>query len=164
MIKFMPEPASFVDLLRQRAVDRSEAPALVSLEGEIQSYGQLVAWVDRIGQDLRALGISAEDRVAAVCPPGPIAASSFIGVGASAGFAPLNPYYSKAEFLCALEDLDAKAILLQNGFHAEAREAATSIGLPVIDVSSEGEVAGAFLLDDRPFSEEGAPEPEPASP
>ena len=66
----MHAPVSFVDLLRQRAVDRSEAPALVSLWGGNQSYGQLVAWVDRIGRDLRALGISAEDRVAAVCPPG----------------------------------------------------------------------------------------------
>ncbi len=88
MIKFMSAPASFVDLLRQRAVDRPEAPALVSLGGENLSYGQLVAWVDRIGRDLRALGISAEDRVAAVCSPGPLAASSFIAIGASRGTGP----------------------------------------------------------------------------
>ena len=70
-------------------------------------------------------------------PNGPAAATAFLGIAAGATCAPLNPAYRIEEFVFYLEDLCAKAVVLEAGSDSAAREAAARLGIRVIEVETE---------------------------
>ncbi|MEE8338019.1 MAG: acyl--CoA ligase [Dehalococcoidia bacterium] len=88
------------------------------------SYEALRAEVERLGGQLRALGIERNDRVAIVLPNGPEMAVLFLAVASCATAAPLNPDYREQEFRFFLDDLDAKLLITRPGEGAEAHAAA----------------------------------------
>ena len=71
-------------------------------------------------------------------------AAAFVSIGAGATTAPLNPAYREEEFSFYLNDLKAKALVVQEGDETPARAAAEKAGLAIIELRP-GE-AGDFAL------------------
>ncbi len=109
------------------------------------THGGLRALAEKTVASLSVAGIGRGDRVAIVLPNGPEAATSFLAIACGATTAPLNPAYTRDEFLFYLNDLGAKAVVLQDGADTPAREAAATAGVPVIALVP-GEAAGDFTL------------------
>jgi acyl-CoA synthetase (AMP-forming)/AMP-acid ligase II len=109
------------------------------------TYGQLKTLAGTVRSVLRGAGVGAQDRVAIVLPNGPEMAAAFITVAQSATTAPLNPAYKEDEFAFYLEDLKARAIILEAGHDGPARAAAQRFNLTVIELTPS-EPAGTFTL------------------
>jgi acyl-CoA synthetase (AMP-forming)/AMP-acid ligase II len=92
-----------------------DAPALGAPGREPLSHGGLRAHVDRTVARLNELGLGRGDRVAIVLANGPEMASAFVSLASGVTTAPLNPGYRRAEFDFYLEDLGAKALLVEEG-------------------------------------------------
>jgi len=108
-------------------------------------YGDLKALTNSVRSVLRGAGVGAQDRVAIVLPNGPEMAAAFIAVAQSATTAPLNPAYKEDEFAFYLEDLKARAIIVEAGYDGPARAAADRFGMTVIELTPSGP-AGHFTL------------------
>lgn len=125
------------------------------------TYGQFKALADSVRASLRGAGVGAQDRVAIVLPNGPDMAAAFITVAQAATTAPLNPAYKEDEFAFYLEDLKAKAIIVEAGYTGPARAAADRFGLTVLELTAT-EPAGMFTLstDVTGSAPEGVPGPD----
>ena len=112
------------------------------------TYGGLRDQVGRTGDALAQAGIGRGDRVAIVLPNGPEMATAFLATAAHATAAPLNPAYRVDEFAFYLEDLRAKALILEAGAASPAIEAAERVGVPVVGLTPHANAgAGCFSLD-----------------
>ena len=122
--------------------------AIAAPERAPLTYGGLRDQVARTGEALGEAGVRAGDRVAIVLPNGPEMATAFLGVAAHATAAPLNPAYRADEFAFYLDDLGAKALILEDGAEGPVVEAAQRVGVPIIGLTPErGAAAGCFSLD-----------------
>src|SRR5262245_38162091 len=135
---------SLIELFRRQPADR---PAILSPDRAPLRYGPLGELARRTVAALNARGIGRRDRVAIVLPNGPDMASAFLAIGAGAATAPLNPAYRADEFDFYLRDLEPKALVVQAGVESPAREAATKLGIALIELVPEAGAAGAFRLD-----------------
>ena len=141
----MPEPTSIHALLDQGARDDV---AIAAPERALLTYGGLRDQVGRTGEALGKAGVRAGDRVAIVLPNGPEMAAAFLGTAAHATAAPLNPAYRVGEFAFYLEDLRARALILEAGAESPAIEAAKQVGVPIIGLTPDPDAgAGCFSLD-----------------
>ncbi|MBV8455545.1 MAG: AMP-binding protein [Acetobacteraceae bacterium] len=95
---------------------------------------------------LNGMGIGRNDRVAIVLPNGPEMASAFIAIAAGATTAPLNPAYKTEEFEFYLSDLGAKALVIAEGMESPARTVADARNIPIVELTSGDDTAGAFTL------------------
>lgn len=119
-------------------------------------YGELGMLVAGVGRQLRAAGISRDDRVAFIAPNGPEAATGFLAIAGACQCAPLNPGYRDTELAYYLDDLRPK-LLVHTG--ATPPAAAVSSGIRTvamqIDVTAP---AGLFSLPDLPSPNGAMPE------
>ena len=100
---------------------------------------------------LNAAGIGRNDRVAIVLPNGPAMATCFLACASAATSAPLNPAYRADEFEFYLDDLKAKALIVERASTSPAVEAARKLGVQVIELAvAEGAPAGQFSLGELP--------------
>lgn len=142
------------------AKGQGAAPALGAPGRKSLSYQELRAHVTATIAKLNALGIGRDDRVAIVLPNGPEMASAFVSVAAAATTAPLNPAYRAEEFEFYLEDLRAKALLVEAGSDSHAVEVARRMGIAVIELHvAEGSPAGLFTLQGAPVGTAARPGP-----
>jgi acyl-CoA synthetase (AMP-forming)/AMP-acid ligase II len=101
-----------------------------------------------VQQSLNAVGIGRHDRVAIVLPNGAEMAAAFVSVAACATSAPLNPAYRADEFEFYLNDLNAKAMLVEQGSQSPAVEVARKLGVSIIYLRpTPRQGAGSFTLD-----------------
>ncbi|MDJ0630755.1 MAG: acyl--CoA ligase [Rhodobacter sp.] len=111
------------------------------------TYGGLRDLAGTVKASLNAAGIGRGDRVAIILPNGPEMAAAFITVAQTAVTAPLNPAYREDEFAFYLEDLKARAIVLEAGYDGPALAAAQKLGLEVLWLdAAERAPAGQFTL------------------
>ncbi|RZW12514.1 MAG: AMP-dependent synthetase [Rhodobacteraceae bacterium] len=111
------------------------------------TFGGLRELSAEVRADLRGFGIGPGDRVAIVLPNGPEMAAAFLTISQAAASAPLNPAYREDEFAFYLEDLNARAIVVADGYSGPALAAAKRFGLVVLRLAVEdGAPAGAFRL------------------
>ena len=135
-----------------------DAVALCAPQRPALHYAALRALIADTIAGLNRLGIGRNDRVAIVLPNGPEMAAAFIAVAAGATTAPLNPAYRAEEFRFYLEDLNARALLIETGSTSPARDVASELGVPVYEIAvAEDAPAGAFTLPtgDRTISHGG---------
>ncbi len=145
------------------ASGRDDAVAIAAHGAPPLSYAALRALIDRSVRSLNALGIGRGDRVAIVLPNGPEMATAFLCVASAAASAPLNPAYKQDEFEFYLEDLKAKALILEAGSESPALRAAEKLGVAIITLTPERQAgAGAFRLSGS--STGVAARPGPAAP
>lgn len=123
------------------------APALGAPGRDWLDYDGLRAQAGKVAAQLQGHGIGRGDRVAIVLPNGPEMASAFVCVAHAAVTAPLNPAYREDEFAFYLEDLKAKALIVEAGYDGPALAAAERFGLFILRLSvPEGAPAGVFDL------------------
>jgi acyl-CoA synthetase (AMP-forming)/AMP-acid ligase II len=134
-----------VELIEHGAAD---APALAAPERAALSYAELRAQLARSVERLGELGIRRNDRVAIVLPNGPEMASAFVSISAAATSAPLNPAYRADEYAFYLEDLAARALVVERGSDSPAIEVAKALGIPVLELCvAASDPAGRFTLE-----------------
>ena len=144
----MAEPTDIHALLERGGRDDI---AIAAPERAPITYGGLRDQVGRTGEALARAGIGQGDRVAIVLPNGPEMATAFLTTAAHATAAPLNPAYRVDEFAFYLDDLRAKALILEAGAESPAIEAAERVGVPIIGLEPEPDAgAGSFKLNVRP--------------
>ncbi len=147
-------------------VGEPSAPAIGAPRREFLNYAGLCEHVDRTVASLNQLGLGRGDRVAIVLPNGPEMASAFVSIAAGTTTAPLNPGYRRAEYDFYLEDLAAKALIVEAGSESDSVESARSLGIPVLTLRvPEGARAGEFEIEADPDVElEPTTSPEPTQP
>ncbi len=135
---------TIVDLLHRGAADR---PAIGAPGRPWLTHGGLRDLTQRTIGALNGMGIGRNDRVAIVAPNGPEMASAFVAIAAGATTAPLNPAYKTEEFEFYLSDLNARALVIQQGMESPARAVATARRIPIIELipATDGP-AGSFTL------------------
>jgi acyl-CoA synthetase (AMP-forming)/AMP-acid ligase II len=145
------------------ASGRDDAVAIAAHDGPPLTYEGLRALIERTCATLNDLGIGLGDRVAIVLPNGPEMAAAFLCVASAATSAPLNPGYKQDEFEFYLEDLKAKALIVETGSESPALRAAEKLGVALLTLIPERQVgAGAFELSGSPLG--AAIRPGPAKP
>jgi acyl-CoA synthetase (AMP-forming)/AMP-acid ligase II len=145
-------PADTVLALLARGAEA--APAIGAPGRPWLTHGGLRALASRTIADLNRFGIGRNDRVAMVLPNGPEMAAGFIAIAAGATTAPLNPAYKSEEFDFYLSDLNAKALVIQQGMESPARAVAAARAIPVIElvVDAAGPAGGFTLAPASPLS------------
>lgn len=89
----------------------ADAPAILTADGAVLTHGELRNRVDRLADDLRALGVGPGDRIAIVLPNGPAMAIAFLAATVAGCAAPLNPKYREDEFRFYMDDLGARVLV-----------------------------------------------------
>jgi len=137
----MPRTRCFSELLAGH-----DGEAAIAAPGRpTLSYAGLQAQIDYTVSALNARGIGRNDRVAIVLPNGPEMAASFLAVGSGATTAPLNPAYRKPEFQFYLDDLGAKALMVEEGTDSEAVSVARELGMEILEITVDpAQPAGVF--------------------
>ena len=130
------------------AVGRDEDFAISAPAGQPLNYAQLRTLVQSTTLSLNAAGIGRNDRVAIVLPNGPEMATSFMAVASAATSAPLNPAYRADEFEFYLSDLNARALVVEQGSSSPAVAVAAKLGIAVIELQATPALgSGAFTLN-----------------
>jgi amino acid adenylation domain-containing protein len=138
---------SIQDMIADRARRSPEAMAIASPGRPSLSYGRLHSHIGHVAQRLNDLGLGRNDRVAVVLPGGPEMAVAFLAVASAATCAPLNPAYRETEFGFYLPDLNARALIVQEGMDTPAIPAARARGIQVVTLSPVyGAEGGIFRL------------------
>ncbi|MEH6719671.1 MAG: acyl--CoA ligase [Aurantimonas endophytica] len=137
-----------LELLRRGA---PADPAIGAPDHDPLSFAGLGDLVATTVSSLNALGIGRGDRVAIVLPNGPEMAACFVAVAAGATTAPLNPAYRADELEFYLNDLGAKALIVDAAGHEAAEAVAARLGIAVLRLRvADGAPAGAFTLEGDP--------------
>ena len=118
------------------------------------TYDSVRRQVMQMAEELAAMGIRRDDRVANVLPNGLPTIVAFLAGAVAGTAAPLNPAYRYDEFRFYLEDTAAKVLLAPEEGADEARRAAADLNIPVYSVQ----------IDDKGYvSIVGAPKGIPVS-
>jgi oxalate---CoA ligase len=99
---------------------------------------------------LNGLSIGRNDRVAIVLANGPEMAACFMACASGVTSAPLNPAYRADEFEFYLNDLNAKALIVEHDSTSPAIAVAHKLGVRILDLTPEPALgAGHFSLAPR---------------
>ena len=132
------------------ATGADAATAISAPSRSALSFGALRTLIADTLARLNGLGIGRNDRVAIVLANGPEMASCFMACASGVASAPLNPAYRADEFEFYLADLNAKALIVEQGSSSPAIAVAIKLGVRLIDlVVAEGAPAGLFTLQPR---------------
>jgi acyl-CoA synthetase (AMP-forming)/AMP-acid ligase II len=142
---YMSKALTLLDLL---AAGHDDATAIAAPSTSPLTFQALRRLVRTVGDQLGALGIAPQDRIAIVLPNGPEMATAFIAVASAAASAPLNPAYKAEEFEFYLSDLGAKALIVEAGSTSPVIAVAQKLGIDVIVLRPTPEAgAGSFVLN-----------------
>jgi acyl-CoA synthetase (AMP-forming)/AMP-acid ligase II len=145
------------DLLQAGADD---AVAITAPERAPLDYRALRGLIAATTARLNAAGIGRNDRVAIVLPNGPEMATCFLACASATASAPLNPAYRADEMEFYLDDLQARALIVERGSESPAVAAAQKLGIRVIElVVATGAPAGQFTLELAPTTPSDRPGP-----
>ena len=144
MTSMTPRSSTLRELISKGAND---APAIVSSGSQPLSYAALRSLVGTTIAALNGMGIGRSDRVAIVLPNGPEMATAFVAIASGATAAPLNPTYKADEFEFYMADLNAKALVVEDGSTSAAVAAAIRLGIRIVTLTpTPAAGAGAFTL------------------
>ncbi|MCC2095373.1 MAG: AMP-binding protein [Hyphomicrobiales bacterium] len=136
--------STLTELLARGADD---APAISAPATPPLSFGGLRSLVQRSIAALNGFGIGRNDRVAIVLPNGPEMAAAFAAVASGATAAPLNPAYRADEFEFYMSDLNAKALVVEEGSTSAAVAVAEKLGVRIVTLHPDPQAgAGSFSL------------------
>jgi acyl-CoA synthetase (AMP-forming)/AMP-acid ligase II len=113
---------------------QAENPAIVVPDGLRLTYGGLREQVSVAADGLARLGLNRGDRIALVLPNSAEAVVLFLAASTVGTAAPLNAAYKEDEFRFYLEDIEARALVVQPG-QGEAARQALPAGVTLIEAS-----------------------------
>jgi acyl-CoA synthetase (AMP-forming)/AMP-acid ligase II len=135
------------DLLSRGA---DKAPAISAPARTALTFGELRELIATTIDRLNAMGIGRNDRVGIVLANGPEMATCFMACASGVTSAPLNPAYRADEFEFYLNDLNAKALIVEHGSTSPAVNVAEKLGVRIIDlIADPKQGAGNFTLVPR---------------
>ncbi len=132
-----------------------DAEAILAPERSRLTFAGLRTQAQQTVAALNQRGVGRNDRVAIVLPNGAEMATAFVSVACGATTAPLNPAYRLDEFAFYLSDLNAKALIVEQGSESPAVAAADKLGIPVLRIVA-GEAAGTFRFEGPPSGDAAA--------
>jgi oxalate---CoA ligase len=133
-------------ILKQLIDSRTAATiAILAPDRAALTYGVFASLADETAHALRSRGFARNDKLAIVLPNGPDMAAAFVAAACAVTAAPLNPAYREDEFHFYMDDLKARALLVEEGSTSPAIAAARRLGLPVLTLHPARE-AGAFTI------------------
>ena len=128
---------SIYQRLQHHAQESPTAIAIVDESNRLAlTYQALFQNIGAIIAQLNQWAISRNDCVAVALPNGAEMAIAFLGITACATCAPLNPNYREAEYDFYLADLNAKALIVQEGVAEPAVKVAKQRNIPIIQLTS----------------------------
>lgn len=122
---------SLTDALRTQVSESPNAPALWTTRSSYISFGEMQRLADDLAQQVRAVTLISDARIAFAVPRGNAAVIGFIAASSVGTVCPLDGKLKQAEYLDALGSLDAD-VVLTNGTGNSAELAAKSLGIPVL--------------------------------
>jgi len=138
---------SISNLIKLHVEQNPDNIAILGLDQKPTTYRDLFNQINQTIVFLNNLGVGQNDRVAIVLPNGPLMATSFLSIACGATCAPLNPAYTESEYEFFLDDLQAKAVLVESGSDNAVIGVARRFDIPIIFLSqSENDSAGTFSL------------------
>ena len=133
-------------ILKQLVDVRPTSSIALSASGrEDLDYGLFSSLCEETADALRTRGLSRNDRLAIVLPDGPDMAAAVVSAACAVTAAPLDPASTEDEFRLRMDDLKARALLVEEGSHSPAIAAAHWLGLPIFTLHPARE-AGAFTI------------------
>ena len=122
-------------------------PAIAAPERTPLDFASLKLLAENTVKSLNNLGLGRGDRIAIVLPNGPEMAASFVTVASACSTAPLNPAYRKKEFDFYLSDLNAKALIVDDGSTSPALDVARERNIPILKLNATSAApAGSFTI------------------
>ncbi|HET8629626.1 MAG TPA: long-chain fatty acid--CoA ligase [Thermomicrobiales bacterium] len=159
----MSGQATLAEFVADVARRDGEKPALIFQDQPV-TYAQLDALIERAADGLAARGVGHGDRVALMLPNiPPFVVAYYAALRLGAIVVPVNLLYKADEIAYILGDSEAKALVVYEGFYAQAGEAvrrAPSVECVVVvgqGLAPEGTTAWADLVGG------GAPQRQPAA-
>jgi acyl-CoA synthetase (AMP-forming)/AMP-acid ligase II len=98
------------------------------------TYGHLASLIADTAASLAGKGYANTDKLAIVLPNGPLMAAAFISLANVCATAPLNPAYREEEFAFYLDDLKARALIVDDTVPEAALNAARKLGIDVVEL------------------------------
>ncbi len=136
-----------LDLLSHGA---DAAPAISAPSRPPLTFAALRSLIGTTIGQLNALGIGRNDRVGIVLANGPEMATCYMACACGVTSAPLNPAYRADEFEFYLNDLNAKALIVEQNSASPAIAVAQKLGVRIIDLVVDlAQGAGNFSLVPR---------------
>ncbi|MGH6907474.1 MAG: acyl--CoA ligase [Aestuariivirga sp.] len=133
----------------------ADAVAILAPERPPLTYGAFDDLCAGTLARLNGLGLGRNDRLAVVLPNGPEMATAFIACSSAVTVAPLNPAYREDEFHFSMEDLRARALLVEEGSASPAIAAARRLGIPVLSLIP-GDEAVQFTIGGKALTPSAA--------
>ena len=123
-------------LIERWAVTTPDAVALLSSDGGTVTYRALAGKCASIAARLAAHGVATGRAVAVLLPNGLDMAVTFLGVAGATVCAPLNPALTESELRFFLADIDAAAVVVEDGSEGPGVVVARERSIPVLRVST----------------------------
>ena len=130
--------SSIAALIFDQSEKQPEALAVIGNEGISFSYKELRDMLVCWHCSLQAHGLGHSSRVAVVMPQGVALGVVFLATAASATFVPLNPQYTKVEFVHYLGRMKVAALLTITDAFPHAVAAAMEMRIPVLNIQNTG--------------------------
>ena len=127
----MPAQINFYSPIKEISLNSPQSVAIQAPDRAPLNYSNLVRQIQYCANSFKSMDLNHESRIGIVLPNGPEMASCCLGVMCSAVCAPLNPNYQADEFQFYLDDINADAIILPEGFETPAREVADKLGIKI---------------------------------
>jgi acyl-CoA synthetase (AMP-forming)/AMP-acid ligase II/thioesterase domain-containing protein/acyl carrier protein len=162
------QPTTLGAAIRLRAETQPNHPAIVSSGFAAFSYLELQSLIDHVRAALRGSGFGRNTRIAIAMPNGTQAALGIVAVSCSAVGIPVNPKQTLREIEACFDALRPDAVLLAKGDDSDARRAAESKGVAIIEATptTDGTI-GFSLAKPRngavPATEADEPDPKAAA-
>ena len=144
---------SLTSAVTRRGAENPAAVAILAPSRPALSHGALSTLIASTAESLRELGVRREDRVALLVPPGPEAATAFLGIASAAACAPLNPGLRPSEIEFALGDFGARTLIIAPPVPPPVEDLADRLGVAIVELVVEADgPAGTFALSPRSAS------------
>src|SRR5512145_749656 len=112
---------------------RGGSPALVDAESDGVTFAQLHTCIASFAGHLARAGLTREDRVGLLVPPGALGAQLVVALATNTTLVPLNPALTLPEIIEVAKRTEVKAIVIPGWLDAPARAAILAQGIAVLE-------------------------------
>jgi len=147
-------------LIELLAAGNAQSTCLSAPDSAPLTYSAFRQLTQYVQTAFNQVGIGRHDRVALVMPNSAEMAASFVTTACCCTSAPLNPSYRADEFEFYLNDLNAKALVVEKGSSSPALAVAAKMGIALIELEPTPTLgAGSFTLNMHGLAPKAAQHP-----
>jgi oxalate---CoA ligase len=120
---------------------RGGSPALLDAESGYVTFSRLHAYIASFAGDLARAGLTREDRVGLLVPPGALGGQLVVALASNTTLVPLNPAQTPAEIAEVSNSIGLKAIVIPAWLETPARAAILAQGIAVLEAVTSADEA-----------------------